>query len=215
MKKIALLIIMAVCGLSQVRGQDFGVKAGYNYSTFSGETSSLSTIEGLSGFYIGGLVELPISNVLSIQPELIFSRQGVALRQELKGFGLNVSINNADIRLDYLNIPVMAKVNLGPLFLQGGVQFGFLVGKPEVGRYITNVRMGTLLDKDSYNSFDFGVGAGLGFNFNRRFFAEARYTHSLTNVFDPNDDYFKASGIGSNNNNFKNAVLSIGLGMKF
>jgi len=215
MRKIALLIIMTVCGLSQVHAQDFGVKAGYNYSTFRGETSSLSTIEGLSGFYIGGLVELPISDVLSIQPELIFSRQGVALRQELKGFGLNVSINNADIRLDYLNIPVMAKVNLGPLFLQGGVQFGFLVGKPEVGRYITNVRMGTLLDKDSYNSFDFGVGAGLGFNFNRRFFAEARYTHSLTNVFDPNDDYFKASGIGSNNNNFKNAVLSIGLGMKF
>ena len=214
MKKIALLIIMAVCGLSQVRGQDFGVKAGYNYSTFRGETSSISTIEGLSGFYIGGLVELPISNVLSIQPEFIFSRQGVALRQEIKGFGFNVSINNADIRLDYLNIPVMAKVNLGPLFLQGGVQFGFLVSKPKVNR-LPNTSLFTLLDKDSYNSFDFGVGVGLGFNFNRRFFAEARYTHSLTNVFDPNDDYFKASGIGSNNNNFKNAVLSIGLGVKF
>ena len=214
MKKIALLIIMAVCGLSQVRGQDFGVKAGYNYSTFSGETSSLSTIEGLSGFYIGGLVELPISNVLSIQPELIFSRQGVAWKRELKGFGMSVNINNADIRLDYLNIPVMAKVNLGPLFLQGGVQFGFLVSKPKVNR-LPNTSLFTLLDKDSYNSFDFGVGVGLGFNFNRRFFAEARYTHSLTNVFDPNDDYFKASGIGSNNNNFKNAVLSIGLGVKF
>lgn len=213
MKKIALLIIMAVCGLSQVRGQDFGVKAGYNYSTFSGETSSLSTIEGLSGFYIGGLVELPISNVLSIQPELIFSRQGVALRQEIKGFGFNVSINNADIRLDYLNIPVMAKVNLGPLFLQGGVQFGFLVSKPKVNR-LPNTSLFTLLDKDSYNSFDFGVGVGLGFNFNRRFFAEARYTHSLTNVFDPNDNLFKTSLI-SNDNNFKNTVLSIGLGMKF
>ena len=215
MRKIALLIIMTVCGLSQVHAQDFGVKAGYNYSTFSGETSSFSTIEGLSGFYIGGLVDLPISDVLSIQPELIFSRQGVALRQEIKKSGIRIEINNADIRLDYLNIPVMAKVNLGPLFLQGGVQFGFLVGKPEVSRYITNVRVGTLLDKDSYNSFDFGVGAGLGFNLNRRLFVEARYTHSLTNVFDPNDDYFKASGIGSNNNNFKNAVLSIGLGMKF
>ena len=214
MKKIAFLIIIAVCGLSQVHAQNFGVKAGYNYSTFSGETSSISTIEGLSGFYIGGLVELPISNMLSIQPELIFSRQGVALRQEIKGFGLNVSINNADIRLDYLNIPVMAKVNLGPLFLQGGVQFGFLVGKPQVSRYITNVRVGTLLDKDSYNSFDFGVGVGLGFNLNRRLFVEARYTHSLTNVFDPNDDYFKASLI-SNDNNFKNAVLSVGLGVKF
>lgn len=213
MKKIALLIIMAVCGLSQVHAQDFGVKAGYNYSTFRGETSPLSTIEGLSGFYIGGLVDLPISDVLSIQPELIFSRQGVALRQEIKGFGFNVSINNADIRLDYLNIPVMAKVNLGPLFLQGGVQFGFLVSKPKVNR-LPNTSLFTLLDKDSYNSFDFGVGAGLGFNLNRRLFVEARYTHSLTNVFDPNDNLFKTSLI-SNDNNFKNAVLSVGLGIKF
>ena len=214
MRKIVLLIIMAVCGLSQVRGQDFGVKAGYNYSTFSGETSSLSTIEGLSGFYIGGLVELPISNVLSIQPELIFSRQGVNWKYDFKEVG--VSINNSDIRLDYLNIPVMAKVNLGPLFLQAGVQFGLLVSKPnEIGLYLFKMRMRTLLDKDSYNSFDFGVGAGLGFNLNRRLFVEARYTHSLTNIFDPNDNRFKTSLISDDNNNFKNAVLSIGLGMKF
>lgn len=212
MRKIVLLIIMAVCGLSQVRGQDFGVKAGYNYSTFSGETSSLSTIEGLSGFYIGGLVELPISNVLSIQPELIFSRQGVDLRQGLKN--LSIRTDTSEIRLDYLNIPVIAKVNLGRLFLEGGVQFGFLVSKPKVDSYIANVYLRNLLDKGSYNSFDFGVGAGLGVKLNQRFFVETRYTYSLTNVFDPNDRHFKTSLI-SNDNNFKNTVLSIGLGMKF
>ena len=212
MKKIAFLIIIAVCGFSQVRAQNFGVKAGYNYSTLSGETSSISTIEGLSGFYIGGLVELPISNMLSIQPELIFSRQGVDLRQGLKN--LSIRTDTSEIRLDYLNIPVMAKVNLGPIFLEGGVQFGFLVNKPKVDSYIANVYLRNLLDKDSYNSFDFGVGAGLGFNLNRRLFVEARYTHSLTNVFDPNDNLFKTSLI-SNDNNFKNAVLSVGLGVKF
>ena len=212
MKKIAFLIIIAVCGLSQVHAQNFGVKAGYNYSTLSGETSSISTIEGLSGFYIGGLVELPISNMLSIQPELIFSRQGVDLRQGLKN--LSIRTDTSEIRLDYLNIPVMAKVNLGPIFLEGGVQFGFLVNKPKVDSYIANVYLRNLLDKDSYNSFDFGVGAGLGFNLNRRLFVEARYTHSLTNVFDPNDNLFKTSLI-SNDNNFKNAVLSVGLGIKF
>ena len=212
MRKIVLLIIMAVCGLSQVRGQDFGVKAGYNYSTFSGETSSLSTIEGLSGFYIGGLVELPISNVLSIQPELIFSRQGVDLRQGLKN--LSIRTDTSEIRLDYLNIPVMAKVNLGPIFLEGGVQFGFLVNKPKVDSYIANVYLRNLLDKDSYNSFDFGVGAGLGVKLNQHFFVETRYTYSLTNVFDPNDKHFKSSLI-SDGDNFKNSVFSIGLGMKF
>ena len=214
MRKIVLLIIMAVCGLSQVRVQDFGVKAGYNYSTFSGETSSLSTIEGLSGFYIGGLVELPISNVLSIQPELIFSRQGVAWKRELKGFGMSVNINNADIRLDYLNIPVMAKVNLGPLFLQGGVQFGFLVGKPETSSTVNGLRVTEQVDKDAYAAFDFGVGAGLGVNLSQHFFVEARYTHSLTNALDPNNNSLKNAHI-SDDNNFKNAVLSLGLGVKF
>lgn len=212
MKKIAFLIIIAVCGFSQVRAQNFGVKAGYNYSTFSGETSSISTIEGLSGFYIGGLVELPISNMLSIQPELIFSRQGVDLRQGLKNFSIRT--DTSEIRLDYLNIPVMAKVNLGPIFLEGGVQFGFLVNKPKVDSYIANVYLRNLLDKDSYNSFDFGVGAGLGVKLNQHFFVETRYTYSLTNVFDPNDKHFKSSLI-SDGDNFKNSVFSIGLGMKF
>ena len=212
MKKIAFLIIIAVCGLSQVHAQNFGVKAGYNYSTFSGETSSISTIEGLSGFYIGGLVELPISNMLSIQPELIFSRQGVDLRQGLKNF--SIKTDTSEIRLDYLNIPVMAKVNLGPIFLEGGVQFGFLVNKPKVDSYIANVYLRNLLDKDSYNSFDFGVGAGLGVKLNQHFFVETRYTYSLTNVFDSNDKHFKSSLI-SDGDNFKNSVFSIGLGMKF
>lgn len=212
MKKIAFLIIIAVCGLSQVRAQNFGVKTGYNYSTFSGETSSISTIEGLSGFYIGGLVELPISNMLSIQPELIFSRQGVDLRQGLRN--LSIRTDTSEIRLDYLNIPVMAKVNLGPIFLEGGVQFGFLVNKPKVDSYIANVYLRNLLDKDSYNSFDFGVGAGLGVKLNQHFFVETRYTYSLTNVFDPNDKHFKSSLI-SDGDNFKNSVFSIGLGMKF
>ena len=212
MKKIAFLIIIAVCGLSQVHAQNFGVKAGYNYSTFSGETSSISTIEGLSGFYIGGLVELPISNMLSIQPELIFSRQGVDLRQGLKNFSIRT--DTSEIRLDYLNIPVMAKVNFGPIFLEGGVQFGFLVNKPKVDSYIANVYLRNLLDKDSYNSFDFGVGAGLGVKLNQHFFVETRYTYSLTNVFDPNDKHFKSSLI-SDGDNFKNSVFSIGLGMKF
>lgn len=212
MKKIAFLIIIAVCGFSQVRAQNFGVKAGYNYSTLSGETSSISTIEGLSGFYIGGLVELPISNMLSIQPELIFSRQGVDLRQGLKN--LSIRTDTSEIRLDYLNIPIMAKVNLGPIFLEGGVQFGFLVNKPKVDSYIANVYLRNLLDKDSYNFFDFGVGAGLGVKLNQHFFVETRYTYSLTNVFDPNDKHFKSSLI-SDGDNFKNSVFSIGLGMKF
>ena len=127
MRKIALLIALTIFGLTQANAQNFGFKGGYNYSSFNGDVAKDNTLKGLSGFYVGALLELPLGDVLSIQPEVIYSRQGAAWEQKniLGEF-------KKDLKLDYLNIPVMAKVNLGPLFLQGGVQFGFLVGKPEV-----------------------------------------------------------------------------------
>lgn len=209
MRKIALLIALTIFGLTQANAQNFGFKGGYNYSSFNGDVAKDNTLKGLSGFYVGALLELPLGDVISLQPEVIYSRQGAAWEQKniLGEF-------KKDLKLDYLNIPVMAKVNLGPLFLQGGVQFGFLVGKPEVSYTRGAQRVTEKVDKDAYASFDFGVGAGLGVNLSQHFFVEARYTHSLTNALDPNNNSLKNAHI-SDDNNFKNAVLSLGLGVKF
>lgn len=209
MRKIALLIALTIFGLTQANAQNFGFKGGYNYSSFNGDVAKDNTLKGLSGFYVGALLELPLGDVISIQPEVIYSRQGAVWEQKdiLGEF-------KKDLKLDYLNIPVMAKVNLGPLFLQGGVQFGFLVGKPEVSYTRGAQRVTEKVDKDAYASFDFGVGAGLGVNLSQHFFVEARYTHSLTNALDPNNNSLKNAHI-SDDNNFKNAVLSLGLGVKF
>ena len=209
MRKIALLIALTIFGLTQANAQNFGFKGGYNYSSFNGDVAKDNTLKGLSGFYVGALLELPLGDVISLQPEVIYSRQGAAWEQKniLGEF-------KKDLKLDYLNIPVMAKVNLGPLFLQGGVQFGFLVGKPEVSYTRGAQRVTEKVDKDAYAAFDFGVGAGLGVNLSQHFFVEARYTHSLTNALDPNNNSLKNADI-SDDNNFKNAVLSLGLGVKF
>ena len=209
MRKIALLIALTIFGLTQANAQNFGFKGGYNYSSFNGDVAKDNTLKGLSGFYVGALLELPLGDVISLQPEVIYSRQGAAWEQKniLGEF-------KKDLKLDYLNIPVMAKVNLGPLFLQGGVQFGFLVGKPEVSYTRGAQRVTEKVDKDAYASFDFGVGAGLGVNLSQHFFVEARYTHSLTNALDPDNNSLKNAHI-SDDNNFKNAVLSLGLGVKF
>ena len=209
MRKIALLIALTIFVLTQANAQNFGFKGGYNYSSFNGDVAKDNTLKGLSGFYVGALLELPLGDVISLQPEVIYSRQGAAWEQKniLGEF-------KKDLKLDYLNIPVMAKVNLGPLFLQGGVQFGFLVDKPEVSYTRGAQRVTEKVDKDAYAAFDFGVGAGLGVNLSQHFFVEARYTHSLTNALDPNNNSLKNAHI-SDDNNFKNAVLSLGLGVKF
>ena len=214
MRKIALLIALTIFGLTQANAQNFGFKGGYNYSSFNGEVAKDNTLKGLSGFYVGALLELPLGDVLSLQPEVIYSRQGAAWEKDYNIPILGKGSLKNDIKLDYLNIPVMAKVNLGPLFLQGGVQFGFLVGKPETSSTVNGRRVTEELDKDAYASFDFGVGAGLGVNLSEHFFIEARYTHSLTNALDPDNNSLKNARI-SDDNNFKNAVLSVGLGVKF
>ena len=214
MRKFALLIALTIFGLTQANAQNFGFKGGYNYSSFNGEVAKDNTLKGLSGFYVGALLELPLGDVLSLQPEVIYSRQGAAWEKDYNIPILGKGSLKNDIKLDYLNIPVMAKVNLGPLFLQGGVQFGFLVGKPETSSTVNGRRVTEELDKDAYASFDFGVGAGLGVNLSEHFFIEARYTHSLTNALDPDNNSLKNARI-SDDNNFKNAVLSVGLGVKF
>ena len=214
MRKIALLIALTIFGITQANAQNFGFKGGYNYSSFNGEVAKDNTLKGLSGFYVGALLELPLGDVLSLQPEVIYSRQGAAWEKDYNVPILGKGSLKNDLRLDYLNIPVMAKVNLGPLFLQGGVQFGFLVGKPETSSTVNGRRITEEVDKDAYASFDFGVGAGLGVNLNQHLFIEARYTHSLTNALDPDNNSLKNARI-SDDNNFKNAVLSVGLGVKF
>ena len=42
-----------------------------------------------------------------------------------------------------------------------GVQFGFLVGKPEVSYTVGNLSNSQKLDKDAYAAFDFGVRSGI------------------------------------------------------
>lgn len=214
MRKIVFLIALSILGFAQAHAQKFGFKGGYNYSSLNGEVAKDNTLKGLNGFYVGALMELPIGDVLALQPEIIYSRQGAAWEYEYDALFLGKGVLKSDLRLDYLNIPVMAKVNLGPLFLQGGVQFGFLVNNPEISVSALGNRISKELDKDAYAAFDFGVGAGLGINLSEHFFVEARYTHSLTNAFDPNNNSLKNLQIG-NKNNFKNAVLALGLGVKF
>jgi len=185
MRKFVFLIALSIFGFAQAHAQKFGFKGGYNYSSLNGEVAQNSTLKGLNGFYVGALMELPIGDVLALQPEIIYSRQGAAWEYDVPLLGKGVIKN--DLRLDYLNIPVMAKVNLGPLFLQGGVQFGFLVNNPEISVSALGNRITKELDKEAY---------------------------ALTNAFDPNNDSLKNLQIG-NKNNFKNAVLALGLGVKF
>ena len=52
----------------------FGAKAGVNFSDITGP--DVDSFTGRTAFHIGGVAEIPVSEVFSVQPELLYSAQG-------------------------------------------------------------------------------------------------------------------------------------------
>ena len=78
MKKILLIAAIAVCGMFSANAQDvnFGVKAGYLNASGEIEFEGVSVSSSESGFYLGALVDLGISDNFHVQPELLYGNAG-------------------------------------------------------------------------------------------------------------------------------------------
>jgi hypothetical protein len=177
MKKLIFAIIV-LFSFSTVQAQivQFGLKGGYNSATLSEQDGN----KALSGFHVGALAEIDIV-FMSIQSELVYSTQGSAFD------------SGDDTKLDYLNVPVMAKLNLLKiLYLEAGPQFGFLLSAKDGSKDI----------KDNLNSTDIAVGVGAGVELFDKFDIGLRYNFGVTDVNKDGDSV-------------KNNVLQFGLSYKF
>lgn len=154
MKKLffsALALIAFASAQAQSDTVVFGVKGGLQVSTFQGDGDA----DSKTGFYIGGLVDLPIAGNFHIQPELLYSAEGA---------------DEAD--MSFVRIPIMAKYYIiENLSLQAGPQFGFRVSAEDG------------LD-DFTKSFDAGIAGGAGYEFPFGLFVDARVNVGLVNISD-------------------------------
>ena len=185
MKKI-IMTAAAVMAFAFANAQEvkFGVKAGVNFATLGGDADGSS----LTGFHVGGLAEIKLSDKFAIQPEVLYSTQGSEFTEDGFDFKFETS---------YINVPVMAKYYVVDKFsLEAGPQVGFLLSAKAEGEDV----------KDSFKSVDFGVNFGAGYDFTENFFAGVRYNLGLSNVADTEEgDDFKMN----------NSVFSISVGYKF
>jgi opacity protein-like surface antigen len=183
MKKI-ILSAVAVLAFGFTNAQvKFGAKAALNVATLNGDIEDASS---LIGFQIGGFAEIKVSEKFAVQPELMYSAQGT-------------SGDDADINLNYLNIPVMAKFYVADAFsLEAGPQIGFLLSAKGDGEDM----------KDFFNSTDFGLNLGAGYDFTENLTAGLRYNFGLSNAADFGDIFEEEVSVN-------NAVLSVSLGYKF
>ncbi|MES2372875.1 MAG: porin family protein [Bacteroidota bacterium] len=180
----------------------FGVKGGLNLSNMYVDDVTKEDMK--VGGNVGFFAKIPVTRGFSVQPEILWSMKG-AQETYNNVFGSGKYRFN----LNYIEVPVAAVFNVAPNFnLHAGPYVGFLASaKVKDVDSKGNINGVTDLDTDDFNSTDFGLFGGLGFDVGGVTLG-ARYTHGLTEI--------GKSGLSGNiTKNSKNSVFSffVGIGL--
>jgi hypothetical protein len=91
------------------------------------------------GYQVGFFYQVPLSKMLSLVPEVQFSRERVQLTTRDNNFVVPEYFGNTDSRLSmsYLVVPVLLRASFGPMYVEAGPQGSLLLGGREVGTYTT------------------------------------------------------------------------------
>jgi hypothetical protein len=197
MKKIALLLLAGLSfSFAQAQSAKIGLKGGANYSNIAGDLQHENVYQNKLGFNGGLTANFAIAggNFLSIQPELLYSQKGYKYRDEEYRDLLGRQIKSKGTRnFNYLDLPVLLKVNAGGLFFEAGPQLSYLLGIRDNtetsinGDTDSNWRK---IDKDDLAELEVGYAAGLGFQAANGVSLGLRYNGSISELAksDPNND---------------------------
>lgn len=192
MKK--LFLGLAVVAGSMAFAQQFGIKAGGDLSHLSGKDAKETNSR--FGYYAGVFANVPVGKDFSIQPEVLYNSLGFKTIDADFGDLAKVKVSNS---LDYISIPVMVQYNVVPNFyLEAGPEFSFLVSaKAKASGSVVgiNIPTGSTSIKDAFNTFNFGMGIGAGYNFTKNIGINARYTAGLTDIDKVDNASAKINGL--------------------
>ena len=194
-----LTLATITCQVLTASGQTsarFGVKAGVNVAT-TNEPNSSSVV----GFVGGGFLTLSLTDMIAVQPELLFTMKGRKAVETVQNFG----IIHSEVRLNYIELPVLAKLNI----LRGGNIAPHLFAGPFFSIFL-----------ESFKSTDFGLSVGGGVDFDLaqlKITVDARYSHSLKDAMTITTWVSDGSGnrVYENSRAVKNRVLSLVVGICF
>ncbi|PXV62320.1 outer membrane protein with beta-barrel domain [Dysgonomonas alginatilytica] len=208
MKKLILLSIV-LCFVATVSAQiRYGIKAGGNlsflYTSGSNEGFNSDQYNGRFGYHFGGVMEYSLSEIFSIQPELMYLNHGASLKKD-NSFGMK----DGHITLNTLQLPINLKAsfNMGKsnskVFVYGGPYIGYNIYGKVAGKVDGKAVDNELYTKDSnMKRFDYGVGIGVGIEVNK-------FVISLGNQIGMNDIS------GSEKGKMKTGNLSLSAGYFF
>ncbi|GGC29136.1 hypothetical protein GCM10011386_21460 [Parapedobacter defluvii] len=174
-----LLIAVAICATAHAlyaqKRVSPGIRAGVNVATLSNINADFKT-----DFYAGGILSLNLGQRYTLQPELIYTRQGanhvVFVDEEETG----QPSREENVTIQYLSLGVINKF----YFVEG---FHGLVGPSldmKIGKNFPRIDF----DDDDYGGVDLGIALGLGYTLPFGLTVEGRFKTGLLDAF--NNDYF-------------------------
>ncbi len=197
----------------------FGIRAGLSNAGIRGDavksfdqllgfTNGMIATGDRTGFFAGGYVHIPVSNQIAIEPAVYYSQKGMALQGNLGLKGVEMLGANARARLNtqYIDIPVVLKLNLNGFQLFGGPQVSYLSDaslQTSAGVLGLNLLNTTTSATNQFNRWDAALTGGVGYTFTNGINLSAAYDHGITRV-DAN-----------RNANAFNRAIKVGLGFQF
>ena len=156
MKKL-LLLIVAILALTNIsNAQNIGATLGANFANITNVTGDdIDQTDSKFNFTAGLFAEFMLSDIIELQPELVFSGQGYKEDNGLR-----------KQKLTYVNLPILFNYYIeGNFYLQAGPYLGILTNAE---RNLTGF-LGFIgrKNKDEFNSTDFGAIIGTGFKVNK------------------------------------------------
>lgn len=193
MKKIALLF-MAVLTFSFAQGQaKFGLKGGINYSNLSGDLTTEDVNDSKIGFLGGVTANFPLSsdNFVSIQPELLYSQKGYQYRDDEVNIGGALYKYKGKRNFNYLDLPVLLRINAGGLVFEGGPQVSYLLritDQTERELNGSDDKTWRRVGKDDLAELEIGYVAGIGYQMPAGLGLGLRYNGSINALAKDNSD---------------------------
>ncbi|MDX5423238.1 MAG: PorT family protein [Hymenobacteraceae bacterium] len=183
---LTLITLLLLCPVlvAQAQYYRFGGKAGGGFSRAKGDDASSSRTNYLAGLNAGFVFSYDFPSVLAIQPELLYSQKGFVYDEYI--LDQNEALSG-EVRLHYIELPLMLRLQQGGLFLEAGPYGAYLLNKDSEVDRISTFRSGSNplilgpyeLNIDDFERFDYGYSLGFGIMLETGFYLSIRNTGGL------------------------------------
>ncbi|HZJ35820.1 MAG TPA: porin family protein [Gillisia sp.] len=212
MKKALLIISLTILTLTAVQSQEkiqYGVKGGVNLINMTSDF--IYDKVDKTGFYIGGLAEIPFGNKFSLQPEILYSTHGA----KGKEFVLATPYAGApatapyygEYKRSYIQVPILVKFYLFKnLSFELGPSFNFLTRDKKITTHTDSSNNYYSFNNSGFaEKFEFSGVIGVSYKLEGGIFGSLRYVNGFTAALDR----------GSYLEDVKNVGFQLGVGFLF